>query len=126
MIALRLAVLAALVVGSAPVAAQSPDPLLAARAAGQVGERYDGYMGAPQPISGIARAQLNAVNIKRRALYSNFAARRSVSPDDVAITAACTLLEGVAVGEAYLLPDHVWRRRAPGQAAPRPGYCTGN
>jgi hypothetical protein len=29
----------------------------------------------------------------------------------------------VAVGEIYLLPDNVWRRRGPGEAAPRPDYC---
>ena len=104
------------------VAAQTP-AIDAARAAGAVGERYDGYIGVAGPISGAVRSQIASINIQRRALYSRLAASRGVSPQDVGVTAGCQLLARVAVGEVYMLGDGVWRRRAPGQSAPVPDYC---
>lgn len=111
-----------------PLAAQSGSQaaLLQARSQGVVGERYDGYLGyARQPDSNSVRVQTEAVNIRRRALYTQFATRRGVTPQEVGITAGCTLLGRVAVGEAYMLSDGVWRVRQPGQPAPVPAYCTG-
>jgi hypothetical protein len=107
---------------AAPVAAQTP-AVDAARAAGVAGERYDGYMGFVGPASEQLRSQVSAINIRRRALYSNLAASRGASPQDVGITAGCQLLARVEVGQAYMLGDGVWRRRAAGQAAPVPDYC---
>ncbi len=107
---------------AAPAAAQSP-AVDAARGAGQVGERYDGYLGVAAPVSGTVRSEIATINIRRRSLYSNLAASKGVSPADVGITAGCQLLERVAVGEAYLWNDGVWRRRGAGQGAPVPAYC---
>lgn len=95
----------------------------AARTAGQVGERYDGYIGVASPVSSAVRSQVASINIKRRSLYSNLAAQRGVSPSDVGIAAGCQLLARVSVGEAYLLADGAWRRRGPGQAVALPDYC---
>ncbi|GAA4721771.1 YdbL family protein [Sphingomonas lutea] len=95
----------------------------AARAAGVVGERYDGFVGVASPPSSAVRSQVATINIQRRTLYSNLATSRGVSPGEVGITAGCQLLARVRVGEAYMLADRVWRRRAPGQAAPIPDYC---
>jgi len=105
-----------------PAAAQTP-AVDAARAAGVAGERYDGYMGFAGPASAALRSQVAAINIRRRSLYSNLAAGRGASPQDVGITAGCQLLARVGVGQAYMLGDGVWRHRAPGQAAPVPDYC---
>ena len=110
------------IVLAAPVAAQTP-AVNAARAQGQVGERYDGYLGVVSAVSPAVRTQVATINIQRRSLYSNLAARKGVSPSDVGITAGCALLERVSVGEAYMLGDGAWRRRGPGQAAPVPDYC---
>jgi len=97
-----------------------------ARAAGQVGERYDGYLGyTGAPLSGQARMQADTINIRRRALYSGLAQKRGVSPQEIGITAGCTLLGRVDVGESYLLGDGRWRRRQAGEPAPVPDYCTG-
>lgn len=116
---------AALVAVAAPAAAQS-DALAVARAQGVVGERYDGYLGfATGALNMAARQQAQAVNVRRRALYTDLAQRRGVSPQEVGITAGCALLARVQVGEAYVLSDGVWRRRGPGQPAPVPDYCTG-
>jgi uncharacterized protein YdbL (DUF1318 family) len=116
--------LAALVpLGSAPVAAQSSPLVASARASGMVGERIDGYLGYASPPSRALRAQVDAINIRRRALYISLARRRSVSAQEVGIAAACELLRRVAEGEAYMLADGVWRRRAVGQPVQRPDYC---
>jgi hypothetical protein len=105
-----------------PAAAQTP-PLDAARAVGIIGERYDGYLGVAGPVSAAVRNQVATINIQRRSLYSNLAASKGVSPQDVGITAGCQLLARVAVGEAYMWADGAWRRRAAGQNAPVPDYC---
>ena len=105
-----------------PAAAQTP-LVDAARAAGQVGERFDGYMGFTVQSSAQLRSQVSAINIRRRALYSNLATSRGAAPHEVGITAGCQLLARVQVGHAYMLADAQWRRRAPGQAAPIPDYC---
>jgi uncharacterized protein len=110
-----------LVVATAAIAQTSA--LDAARAVGTVGERYDGYMGIAAPSASALRSQVAAVNVRRRALYSNLAARRGASPQEVGITAGCQLLGRIGVGQAYMLNDGVWRRRAAGRPAPEPDYC---
>lgn len=118
----RMLLAAMALAAAAPLLAQ-PAALAGVRSAGAVGERYDGYLGVASAIADPARKAVASINIKRRALYSDLAARRGVSPQEVGISAGCQLLGRVAVGEAYLLGDGVWRRRGPGQAAPRPDYC---
>jgi uncharacterized protein YdbL (DUF1318 family) len=105
-----------------PAAAQTPE-LDGARAAGALGERYDGYIGVSAAVPAIVRREIATINIQRRSLYSRLAASKGVSPRDVGITAGCQLLARVGVGEAYILADGEWRRRAPGQSAPVPDYC---
>ena len=107
---------------AAPAAAQTP-VLGAAIEAGQVGERYDGYLGVAGTVTPAVRSQVARINIERRSIYSNFAASRRVSPQDVGITAGCQLLARVGTGQAYLLSDGSWRKRAAGQPAPAPDYC---
>ena len=102
--------------------AQDPATILAARRAGQIGERYDGYLGYVTTPTATLRRQVDAVNIRRRSLYSNLAARRGVSPQEVGITTACSLLRRIAVGEYYLPGEGGWRRFTPGQS-PVPRYC---
>jgi hypothetical protein len=113
---------AALLVLASGAAAQTP-AIDAARAAGAVGERYDGYIGVAGAVSAAVRSQVASINIRRRALYSSLASRKGVSPQDVGVTAGCQLLARVGVGDAYMLGDGVWRRRAAGQGAPVPDYC---
>ena len=107
---------------AAPAAAQTSG-LNAARAAGLIGERYDGYIGVAGNATATVRSQVASINIQRRKLYSNLAARRGASPQEVGLTAGCQLLARVSVGEAYLLGEGGWRRRVPGQPAPVPNYC---
>ena len=111
----------ALALLAGPAAAQ--DAVLAARASGIVGERYDGYLGVAGALTPALRKQVSAINIKRRALFSDLASRRGVTSGDVGVAAACALLARVAVGEVYQLNEGQWRRRSPSEAAPRPHYC---
>jgi uncharacterized protein YdbL (DUF1318 family) len=117
----KLIIFAAML-GAAPVFAQTP-AVDAARAAGTVGERYDGYLGIAGAAADQLRSQVAAINIRRRSLYSNLATSRGASPQEVGITAGCQLLARVGVGQAYMLGDGQWHRRAPGQPAPVPNYC---
>jgi uncharacterized protein YdbL (DUF1318 family) len=116
----KLALLALLL--AAPAAAQTP-AVEAARAAGLVGERYDGYLGVVGTVSGTVRSQVATINIRRRSLYSNLASSKGVSPQDVGVTAGCQLLARIGVGEAYMWVDGAWHRRAAGQATAAPSYC---
>ena len=122
----RWVVALTLAAGIAATASAQPSPSVsAARAAGQAGERYDGYLGVRTAVSLPVRKAIESVNIRRRALYTDLAARRGVSPQEVGITAGCSVLQRVAAGEWYLLGDGVWRQRRAGQPAPLPDYCTG-
>lgn len=120
---MRGALLGAVMLGLAAAAVAQTPAIDAARAAGSLGERFDGYIGIAAPVSGTVRSQVSTINIRRRSLYSNLAARKGVSPQDVGVTAGCQLLARVSVGEAYMLADGVWRRRAAGHGAPVPDYC---
>ena len=106
-----------------PAAAQTSPAIRAAKAAAQVGERYDGYLGSASSLPPGVRREVEAVNIRRRSHYSRLAAAKGVSPAEVAITAGCMTLGLVGIGEAYLLADNRWRRRLAGQPAPVPDYC---
>ena len=121
-ILLSLVALASLALpASAP--AQDPAEILAARRAGLIGERYDGYVGlVTSDVSQDLRRQVAALNIRRRTLYSNLATRKGVSPEEVGVTAACSLFRRIGVGEYYLLGQGGWRRVAAGQS-PVPSYC---
>ena len=114
--------IAAAALSVTPAMAQSP-AVGQAIAAGQVGERYDGYMGFAGAPSPEVRRQVSAINIRRRNLYIDLASRRNVTAQLVGMATACELFAQLPVGEAYMLEDGAWRRRAPGQAAPVPNYC---
>ena len=119
---MKLALLVAALASAAPLQSQS-NILGAAIAAGQAGERYDGYMGTPGAPSEVLRRQVAAINLRRRNLYIELATRRGVLPAVVGFTAACELFTQLGPGEAYMLKDGTWRRLAAGQAPPRPDQC---
>lgn len=105
---------------SAP--AQDPATIVAAKRAGQIGERYDGYLGFVRTPSAALRRQVDAVNIRRRSLYSGLAARKGVSPEEVGVTAACSLLRRIGAGEYYFSGQGGWQQNVPGRSAV-PSYC---
>jgi hypothetical protein len=115
-----LVVLAAF--AASPATAQSP-AFESAVQAGAIGERYDGYMGFVGTPSPELRRQLAAVNLRRRNLYIELSTRRNVTAQVVGVATGCELLGRLGVGEAYMLKDGVWRRRAAGEPPPQPDYC---
>ncbi len=118
---MRCAWIAGAALFAAPVAAQSP-AIAQAIQAGQVGERYDGYLGIVGTPPPELRRQVSAVNIKRRKLYTDLSARRNVTTELAGMATACQLLSQLAVGEAYMLNDGAWRRRG-AATVPLPDYC---
>lgn len=94
------------------------------RASGKVGEQADGYLGVVGSASADLRAQVDAINIKRRAHYTDLAAKRGAKIEEVAATTACQLFATkVGPGQYYRLPDGVWRQRDGSTPVPRPTYC---
>lgn len=120
---LSMFVVAVAVAAAAGASSAQTPTVNAARQAGAIGERFDGYIGFVAVPSPALRNQVGAINIRRRSLYSNLARSRGVSPQEVGITAGCQLLARVQVGQAYMLTDGRWRRRLPGQPVPLPDYC---
>jgi uncharacterized protein len=114
----------ALVAGTSAYAMQA-DAAGQLRASGLVGEQADGYLGlvgsnAPAEI----RAQMDQINIRRRALYTQRATQRGATIEEMAAATACaTFAERVAPGQYYRLPDGVWRQRNGNEPVPRPSHC---
>lgn len=116
---------ALLLAGAGLAIAQSAGLVSEALADGSVGEQADGYLGIRGSASGELRAEVDAINIKRRAAYTQRAAQKGATVKEVAAAVGCeTLATRVANGRAYLLPDGVWRVKG---AAPitLPAYCAG-
>lgn len=118
---MRPLILGAALLGAAPLSAQNL--IGTALANGEVGERYDGYLGLVGAPSDAVKRQVNSINITRRSLYSGLAAKKGVSPEEVGLTAACTTLSRVAVGQLYFTEAKGWQRRSAGQAVTLPAYC---
>ena len=111
------------VLGTTTAFAMLQDASAELRASGQVGEQADGYLGLVGSAPAALRTQVDSVNIKRRAYYTDLAAKRGAKIEEVAATTACELFRTkVAPGQYYRLPDGVWRQRdsAP---IPLPAYC---
>jgi len=94
----------------------------AAIAAGQVGERADGYLGVRGAVSDAVKAEVEQINIKRRALYTSRAQERGVAVEAIAAATACQAMQRVGVGQAYNLGGS-WAVRGAGDPAPKPGNC---
>jgi uncharacterized protein YdbL (DUF1318 family) len=109
-------------VGVSPALAQDSALIVQARRTGLIGERFDGYLGFVATPSAELRRQVNAINIRRRALYNDLATRKGVTREEVGITAACSLFRRLGMGEYYLPGQAGWQRFTPGRS-PLPSYC---
>ena len=110
--------------GVAGIAYAQAGGVSAAKAAGQVGEQADGYMGIRGTVSAAVRAEVESINIKRRAAYTELAGQRGVTVKDVAAATGCeTLAKRVGTGQAYQLRDGVWRVREGAGPIDLPDYC---
>lgn len=95
--------------------AQARDPAYsAARAAGTVGEKMDGYLGYVVPPSPSLRAVVEDVNIKRKAVYATKAQANKATVEEYALTSGCLLIAQTKPGEKYQAPDGSWQTRGDG------------
>ena len=117
----NIIIAAAALAVAAPVLAADP-VVEAALASGTIGEQWDGYLGFVAAASGDVKAAVDAINIKRRAGYTQIAAARNVTVDQFAQTTACSTLRAVKPGQAYKLQDGGWRTRQ-GSESITPDYC---
>lgn len=105
----------ALLAVSAPASAEGRDPAYAAaRSAGQVGEKTDGYLGFPSTPSAEVKRTAEDINIKRKAVYAERAQANNATIEEYAFTAGCQAIARTAPGEKYQAPDGSWRTRDAG------------
>ncbi|HVY84714.1 MAG TPA: YdbL family protein [Caulobacterales bacterium] len=117
--------LAAALMLASPAHAQDAT-IAQARAAGVVGEQADGYLGVVQgqTASADVRAHVDQVNIGRRAVYTQRAASRNVSVNEMAAAVACEIFEQrIAVGERYRDENGTWRQRTAATPVVMPSFC---
>ena len=106
---LRIGAVLLLLCAALPAAAQSLDQ---AKAAGQVGERIDGYVGVVDANApGDIRALVDEVNAEREAKYAEIAAERGTSVQAVAQIAGQKLIERAPGGQYVLGADGQWRQK---------------
>lgn len=100
-------------VSSAALAQRDP-AYAAARQAGQVGEQPDGYLGVVGAGSAEVRALVNAINIQRKAAYTQKAQASGATVEQLAFTSGCNLIAQTDAGEKYRTPDGAWATRGAG------------
>ncbi|MBS0255706.1 MAG: YdbL family protein [Proteobacteria bacterium] len=103
---------AALALPLAPALAEGRDPAYAAaRAAGQVGEKIDGYLGVVGASTPALAHMVADLNIKRKAVYADRAQVQHSTLEEYAFTSGCHLILQTEPGEKYQAPDGTWHTR---------------
>lgn len=105
----------------APAMAQRDPAYEAARAAGQVGEKADGFLATVGNQPAAIQRMVDDLNIKRRANYAARAQQQGATLEQYALTQGCILIARTAPGEKYQAPDGSWQTRSaePPQRDPR-------
>jgi uncharacterized protein len=96
---------------AAPASAQRDPAYQAARSAGSVGEKPDGYLGVVGNGSAAVQAMVDDINLRRRAAYTERARAASSTVEQFAFTTGCNLIAQTAPGEKYMAPDGRWLTR---------------
>jgi len=109
-LAAPLAVLLALGL-AAPALAQRDPAYAEARAAGEIGEQPDGYLGIVGTPTTELRKLVDDINIKRRAIYSTKATENKVTLEAYALTSGCQAIARTVPGEKYRTPEGKWKTR---------------
>ena len=82
--------------------------LHSARAAGQIGEKADGFVTALDPS---VQAIVDEVNAKRRAQYADVAAKKGQTIEVVGAVFAGTIAAGLEPGAKYQGADGAWKTK---------------
>jgi len=93
--------------------AQRDPAYAAARAAGQVGEQPDGYLGIVGGATPELRGIVNNINIQRKAAYTRQAAN-GATVEQFAFVSGCNLIMQTKPGEKYRTPSGAWKTREGG------------
>jgi uncharacterized protein len=96
---------------AAPALAQRDPAYDAARSAGQVGEKMDGYLGIVGSSTSALQRVVDDINIKRRAVYAEKARAANATLEEYALTAGCLAIARTVPGEKYQAPDGSWQTR---------------
>lgn len=113
-------VVSASLLGAGAAHAQADAALDQARAQGVVGEQADGYLGIAKGGSADIKSRIDAINIKRRAAYTDLAAKRGATVQEVAAATACELLQ------SRVPAGGMWRDEAGAWRSPpvkKPSFC---
>jgi hypothetical protein len=93
-------------------AAQTQGRVLdAPRAAGLVGERFDGFAVARGAVPPDIAALVEAVNTERRAIYTQRATTQGVAVQEVGTVYALEILKSAPAGTWFLAENGQWTRR---------------
>ncbi|MBX9881306.1 MAG: YdbL family protein [Sphingomonas sp.] len=103
-----------------PALAQRDPAYAAARAAGQVGEQPDGYLGIVGAPSDALRRMVADINLQRKSAYAE-SAKDGSTVEQFAFVSGCNLIAKTAPGEKYRTPGGEWKTRtaAPPERDPR-------
>ena len=93
---------------AAPVFAQDYN---AAKAAGLIGEKPDGYVGIVGSGSPELRRMVDDTNIKRKAVYAEKAQAERATVEEYAFTSGCLLIARTSPGMKYQTPGGTWKTR---------------
>lgn len=104
------ALIGAVLIG-APALAQRDPAYAAARAAGTVGEKPDGYLAVVTPGNATLQALVDDINIRRREEYTRQAAATGSTVEQFAFTTGCNLILRTVPGEKYMTPSGAWQTR---------------
>ena len=100
------------VLAAPALAQQQRDPAYAAaRAAGTVGERVNGYLGVVGAPSPELQRMVDDLNNQRREVYAQRAQAEGATMEQYALTAGCLAIARTAPGEKYQAPDGSWQTR---------------
>jgi uncharacterized protein YdbL (DUF1318 family) len=114
-----------LVLGGATAAlAQMDSEVESAVASGSVGEQADGYLGFAKAPGATLKAKVDAINIKRREVYTNTAQAKNVPIEAVAASIGCNTLGSLKAGRVYSVSKGVWATKGAAPIA-LPSQCGG-
>ena len=105
---LHVAIAAAALLLALPAVAS---PLDEAKAAGQLGEQADGYLGLPPGAPQSAETLRDEINGERKSRYDAIAKKNGTSADAVAALAGKKLIERTPEGQWVRSPGGEWVRR---------------
>lgn len=83
----------------------------AAKAAGKVGERWDGFVGAVTTVDASTQAAIEAMNARRKGIYVETAAKTGATPEQAGVVFAEKIILGLPAGYYYMPQGGSWMKK---------------